>query len=204
MENPVASGFVLLVRVLTGVVAQWKGCAPDPTPRVYFANHTSHLDALVIWSSLPPELRETTRPVAARDYWDRNALRRYLAQNVFRAVLIDRTLPRGAHASIQAMSDALDRGQSLILFPEGTRGNGTEIGTFRSGLFHLAQAHPELDLVPVLLQNLNRVLPKGEFLPVPLLGSATFGKPMRLSPDEAKPEFLERARRTVSAMRDPR
>jgi len=204
MENPVASGFVLLVRILTGVVAQWKGCAPDPTPRVYFANHTSHLDALVIWSSLPPELRETTRPVAARDYWDRNPLRRYLARSVFRAVLIDRNATKGAHASIQAMSDALGRGESLIFFPEGTRGDGLEIGAFRSGLFHLAQAHPELDLVPVLLQNLNRVLPKGEFLPVPLLGSATFGRPLRLSPDETKPDFLERARLAVSAMKDAR
>src|SRR5262249_50037397 len=77
-----------LVRLLTGLNGRWRGCAPDERQRVYFANHTSNLDGPALWAALPPPVRELTRMVAARDYWDAGPIRRHFARNVFNAVLI--------------------------------------------------------------------------------------------------------------------
>jgi 1-acyl-sn-glycerol-3-phosphate acyltransferase len=97
--------------------------------------------------------------------------------------------------------DALGEESSLILFPEGTRGSGEQVGAFRSGLYHLCRRKPGLELVPVYMENLNRILPKGEVLPVPLLSSVTFGPPMQLQPAEDKRKFLERARQALVKLR---
>src|SRR5438477_2096139 len=80
----------LIAKILSGASVRWVDCQPDTCQRVYFANHTSHLDALVLWSSLPPAVRRVTRPVAAKDYWEKGVVRPYLAQHVFDALLIDR------------------------------------------------------------------------------------------------------------------
>jgi 1-acyl-sn-glycerol-3-phosphate acyltransferase len=196
-----------IIRLITGAQARWEGVepvAPDGSipQRIYFANHASNLDAPVIWAALPRELRRRTRPVAAKDYWDRGGLRRHLASNVFRAVLIERKRVT-AHANpLAAMEDALDAGDSLIIFPEGTRTEDEEgeMNPFKPGLWHLARKHPAVQLVPVYLENLNRILPKGEFLLIPLLAAVTIGAPLALGPDEPKAAFLERARASVEAM----
>jgi 1-acyl-sn-glycerol-3-phosphate acyltransferase len=99
------------------------------------------------------------------------------------------------------MADALGSENSLILFPEGTRGTGEKVGPFRSGLYHLAMHRPDVELVPAYLENLNRILPKGEFLPVPMLSLLTFGKPLQVQDGEDKDGFLERAHEAVSSLR---
>lgn len=190
-----------LIRLSTGVVAHWQGCTPESRPRIYFANHTSNLDGPVIWSALPGALRRTTRPVAARDYWDAGPCRRYLSQSVMRALLIERKTPTARDNPVDQMAAAITEGASLILFPEGSRGCGVEPAPFRSGLFHLARRLPEVELIPVLLDNLNRMLPKGEFLPVPLIASATFGAAVTLEPGEPRDVFLVRARAALIALR---
>lgn len=189
------------VRLLCGTQARWQGCAPDPRPRIYFANHTSNLDALVIWAALPPALRALTRPVAARDYWQRGPLRRYLAHHVFHAVLIERRKPTVHDNPLEDMLAAMGDRHSLIIFPEGGRCPGPEPSPFKSGLHHLARRRPDVELVPVYLENLNRVLPKGEFLPVPMLCSLTVGQPLERRDGEAKADFLERARLAVWNLR---
>jgi 1-acyl-sn-glycerol-3-phosphate acyltransferase len=203
LERLVARAVAGLVWLLTGATARWLGSVPDGGRRVFFANHASHLDFVVLWSALPPPLRARTRPVAGADYWRRGALRRALAERVLHAVLIERRpegeRPReevlaGAKAAVAAAAAALDAGSSLILFPEGTRGPGGLPRPFKSGLYHLCRERPGLELVPVWLDHLNRVLPKGEFVPVPLSATATFGAPLRLEPDEERDAFLERAR----------
>ena len=204
-SDPVsAAALAILVKLLTGSNARWVGCEPCPRQRVYFANHTSHLDALVLWTALPPALRALARPVAARDYWEASALRRHLATRVFNAVLIDRHQP-SAHARnpLEPLLSALDHADrhSLILFPEGTRGVGPDAGPFKSGLYHLARHRPDVELVPVLIDNMNRILPKGELLPVPLLGGLSFGAPMHVGDGEGKAAFLERARQAVNSLR---
>ena len=201
MQAVVTSVLVGAMRLLTGIRAQWIGCDPLTHARIYFANHSSHLDGLVIWASLPKSIRNLTRPVAARDYWTHSAIRRYFAQKIFNALLIEREGGRAAYESLQEMMNAIGNGNSLIFFPEGTRGDGHNIGTFKSGLYHLAKSHPETELVPVYLQNLSRVLPKGEILPVPLLGSATFGKPIHFDVSESRANFLDRARAAIERLR---
>ena len=192
----------LLARFITGAgSAHWIGCAPEPKQRIYFANHTSNLDALILWAGLPTPVRKVTRPIAAHDYWTGDPLRRYLACNVFNALLIERKKVTVSNNPIPQILTAMGTESSIIIFPEGKRNYGPEIGEFKSGLYHLASARPEVELVPVLLQNLNRVLPKGEFLPVPLIASIYFGAPIRIEEGERKPQFLERARKAVESLR---
>ncbi len=173
----------------------------DTGQRVYVPNHSSHLDFVVLWSALPRKLRRVTRPIAARDYWQKTALRHFLSVHVYRAILIEREHV-SAHANPieQIMGEMGD--DSLILFPEGTRGDGETIGAFKSGVYHLAQRKPHLQFVPVYIENLNRVLPKGEILPLPLLSSITLGVPLHLEEGESKTEFLTRLREAVVALKE--
>lgn len=197
---------------LAGFVAQLtfgkprgQNSAPAARPRIYFVNHTSHLDFPLLWGSLPPEVRARTRPVAGRDYWDRGWARRYLARRVFRMVLVNRCESRDdrdavalvAQRSVARAGRALKAGATLIIFPEGTRGNGVEVRPFKSGLYHLCRLCPDVELVPVFLENVHRILPKGEAIPLPLGGSVTFGKPIRMLPGEDKNAFLARARTSL-------
>jgi 1-acyl-sn-glycerol-3-phosphate acyltransferase len=190
-----------VVRLLTGLQARWLDTEPVDCQRVYFANHTSTLDAAVLWAALPASIRERTRPVAAKDYWTVSALRRWLASDIFRALLIERRKVTSENNPLREMLAVLDTGDSLIIFPEGGRFPGPEPQKFKGGLFHLAKDRPFVQLVPVYLENLNRILPKGEILPVPLLGSITVGSPIRLASGETKADFLDRARDAVWSLR---
>ncbi|WP_407941817.1 lysophospholipid acyltransferase family protein [Methylobrevis albus] len=188
-------------RVVTGVRGNWIGCTPSPEPRIYFANHASHGDFVLIWTVLPPALRRQTRPVAGADYWQADRVRRFLGRDVFDALLIDRDPATRTNDPVTRMAEALGAGQSLILFPEGTRNtSGAGLLPFKSGLYHIARTRPEVDLVPVYIDNLSRVLPKGEVLPVPLLCDVRFGAPLRLGEGEEKDAFLARARAAVVAL----
>lgn len=203
----VARCLIRLCRLLTGVRARWLAPVPDSTSvRIYYANHASHLDGIVIWASMPPQLRSSVRPVAAADYWLSSPLRRYIARRIFNAVLIKRrpSVEKGSQLNnaLELMSEALNHQQSLIIFPEGTRGNGDEISPFKSGLWHLAHINPGAQLVPVYLENLNRVLPKGSRLVVPILCSATFGEPLCPPQEgEEKHAFLQRAREALEGLK---
>jgi len=191
-----------IARVLSGASVRWIDCQPDTCQRVYFANHTSHLDALVVWSALPPNVRALTRPVAAKDYWDRGRVRRYLARNVFDALLIDRKEIKVHQSPVDVMIREIGDTKSLIVFPEGSRNTTTEMDEFKSGLYYLGKKRPDLELVPVYIDNLNRVLPRGEFLPVPLLSCITFGPPLWLEKGEPKVDFLRRAREAVKRLKE--
>ncbi|MDB6016552.1 MAG: 1-acyl-sn-glycerol-3-phosphate acyltransferase [Pedosphaera sp.] len=192
---------VALVKLISGANVRWAGCNPEIRQRIYFANHTSHLDAVVVWASLPAAVREWVRPVAAKEYWTANGLRRFLAANVFHAVLIDRTKVTVRNNPIEFMLEGMGQRHSLIIFPEGGRSSGEEIGSFKSGIYHLAKEKPGIEMVPVHINNLNRVLPKGEFLPVPMLSCISFGAPIILEPGESKTAFLERARAAICKLR---
>ena len=210
--HPLAEILGGLARFVSGARVRWEGCHRDARQRIYFANHSSHMDFVLLWATLPRQLRRQTRPVAAKDYWHATKVRRSFISNVFHVVLIERgssSYLRCRHSdqspeavAIQPLVEALDHGQSLILFPEGTRGNGIDIAPFGSGLYHLSCKRPDIELVPVYLANLGRILPKGEFLPVPAPSSITFGPPIYLEEGEDRHEFLQRARRHLSSLRD--
>jgi 1-acyl-sn-glycerol-3-phosphate acyltransferase len=272
-----------LVRLLTGAQARWWGCPPKAEQRIYFANHQSHIDLVMIWAALPEELRSITRPIAARDYWTSSPLKRWITTEVFNAIYVERggsaPLPadlsvpapaapaRGApmrervepsmdampapdidwtdsaaaaaaaaaavavavagkqaelllnNAAVddearltpgtpeallplQPLIDALQSGDSIIIFPEGTRGHTGEPQKFKSGLYTLAQMFPDVVLVPAWIDNVQRVMPKGEVVPVPILCSVTFGAPIMVEDGEERRPFLDRARSAVLALRD--
>ena len=244
------TGWALLVaiRLLTGAQARWWGCPPKAEQRIYFANHQSHLDLVMIWAALPEELRSITRPIAARDYWANTPFKRWITTEVFNAIYVERggsapvpapaaapapaeriepsldavvqtelplaapeetaepvasVVPGSAEAlaPLQPLIEALQSGDSIIIFPEGTRGHTGEPQKFKSGLFTLAQMFPEAVLVPAWIDNVQRVMPKGEVVPVPILCSVTFGEPVRLEEGEERRPFLDRAREAVVALR---
>jgi 1-acyl-sn-glycerol-3-phosphate acyltransferase len=188
-----------LTRFLVGGHARWRGCAPEERQRIYFANHASHLDTVLLWAALPPRLRARTHPVAAKDYWGSNALKRFVALKVLNAVLVERGRSRDPLAPLR---EALDKGDSLIIFPEGTRGTGVLPSAFKPGLQHLAREYPRAELVPVYLTNLARAFPKGAVLPAPITSVINFGAPIALDPGEDKVAFLTRARDAVCALAD--
>jgi len=192
---------IAATRFLVGGQGIWVGAAPSAAQRIYFANHSSHLDTILLWAALPPHLREHTHPVAAADYWGKGGIRRYIALKVLNAVLIARDGKRHDGGSpLQPLLETLALGDSLIIFPEGTRAFERLPGVFKSGLFHLAQAHPEAELIPVFLDNLARAFPKGSFIPAPISCTARFGAPLSLAPGEDKAAFLARAREAVVAL----
>ncbi len=235
-----AFGLTTLARALTGVRSLWTGCAPEPRQRVYFANHTSHTDFLLLWASLPPALRAVTRPVAGADYWLASPLRRFIINDVFNGVLVERkphttqhdklppnpqaishqdesatahpatdptSIPRTCSTALQPLHDALAQGHSLIIFPEGTRNLGDELLPFKSGIYHLAREWPQVEFVPVWLENLYRVMPKGHVIPLPLLCTVNFGAPVPLDPNDApdpKTLYLQRCRDALQALKPVR
>ena len=198
MTGPILA---LIAKLLSGASVRWIDCQPDTCQRVYFANHTSHLDALLIWASLPKDVRSLTRPVAAKDYWQKGIVRRHLAR-VFNALLVDRKAIKVHQSPVDLMIREVGETYSLIVFPEGGRNTDSEMASFKSGLYYLSKKRPDLELVPVYTDNLNRVLPRGEFLPVPLLSCITFGPPIWLEAGEPKAEFLRRAREAVARLKE--
>jgi 1-acyl-sn-glycerol-3-phosphate acyltransferase len=194
--RPSSFFLVGVVKLLVGAYPRWVGCGPEATQRIYFANHTSHVDTMALWAALPIRIRYRTHPVAARDYWGQG-FRKYLATKALRAVLIDRSRSDPTANPLAPLIETLQRGESLILFPEGTRGTGALPAAFKSGLYHLAAQFPAVQLVPVYLENLHRSLPKGAVLPIPMTCTVRFGAPLSLASDEPKDAFLERARGAV-------
>jgi 1-acyl-sn-glycerol-3-phosphate acyltransferase len=192
------TSFVLtgIARLLVGAFPRWSGCQPEPTQRIYFANHTSHIDTIAIWAALPIRLRYITHPVAAKDYWG-SGMRRYIATKALRAVLIDRVRSDPNANPLTPLIETLQLGESLIIFPEGTRGATALPGPFKGGLYHLATQFPHVQLVPVYLDNLHRSMPKAAVLPIPMTCTVRFGTPIALAPTETKEAFLERARAEV-------
>jgi len=203
-EAAVGRALCGFARLITGARARWRGLAPMAGPRVYFANHASHADFVLVWASLPRDLRLRTRPVAGLDYWNKDALRRFIAHRVFRAVLIDRDPATRTEDPIAQMAAALHADDALIVFPEGTRNVGDErLQPFKSGIYHLAAACPDVEFVPVWIENLSRVMPKGQIVPVPLLCTLWFGPSLKLAAGEDKTAFIERTRAALLALSPP-
>jgi 1-acyl-sn-glycerol-3-phosphate acyltransferase len=196
---------VVFAKLLTGVRAVWAGTSPKAEQTLYFANHTSHGDFVLLWATLPPDLRALTRPVAGQDYWEASPLRRFIGRDVFNALMIRRDgSAAGGEAPnpVDQMTEALRAGDSLIMFPEGTRNIGEEVLLpLKSGLYHLARACPQVRLVPVWIENLKRVLPKGTLVPIPLACSVRYGAPISLAEGEDKNTFIARARAAMLDLR---
>ena len=188
------NAIITFARLITGVRSIWVWSEPASSQRVYFANHTSNGDFILIWTVLPPSLRGNTRPVAGADYWLKSYLRSFIGKDVFNAVLIDRNIKTRSEDPMQQIMEGLDTGASLIIFPEGTR-NTTDANLLplKSGIYNISRDRPEVEMVPVWINNLNDVMPKGKLIPIPLLCTVTFGEPIRVKPEEKRKDFLKRA-----------
>lgn len=205
MTLPEAGGLLLstIARLITGAQGHWYGAPPKAEQRIYFANHQSHFDWVLIWAALPRDLRAITRPIAARDYWTSSKLKHWITREIFNAVYVSRQRTDDEDP-LEPLMEALRHGDSLVIFPEGTRGSKGDPATFKAGLYHLAEAFPDVQLIPAWIDNVQRVMPKGEVVPVPILCSVTFGAPLALQPAEDKRTFLDRAREAVIALRSVR
>jgi 1-acyl-sn-glycerol-3-phosphate acyltransferase len=197
-----------VARLITGAQGHWKGCPPKAEQRIYFANHQSHFDWVLIWAALPHELRASTRPIAARDYWTATPFKHWITREVFHAVYVSRSRVKDAAGTggeeqdpLEPLVEALTHGDSLVIFPEGTRSAKPEPQPFKSGLYHLATQFPQVQLIPAWIDNVQRVMPKGEVVPVPILCTVTFGAPLARIDGEDRRDFLERARAAVLAQR---
>ena len=206
--GPEAAGLALafIARLVTGAQGHWHGSAPKAEQRIYFANHQSHFDWVLIWAALPADLRAVTRPIAARDYWTSSPLKHWITREIFNAVYVSRQRaepgqPGADEDPLEPLMEALRHGDSLVIFPEGTRGHAAEPASFKSGLYALAQAFPDVQLIPTWIDNVQRVMPKGEVVPVPILCAVVFGPPIALAPGEERRAFLDRARAAVIALR---
>ncbi len=202
MSRADLAGYVLafIARLITGAQGHWIGSSPKAEQRIYFANHQSHFDWVLIWAALPRELRVNTRPIAAKDYWTSTPLKHWITREIFNAVYVSRTRTEDEDP-LQPLLEALANGDSLVIFPEGTRGFQGEPMPFKSGLYHLAEQFPDVHLIPAWIDNVQRVMPKGEVVPVPLLCTVNFGAALSLAPGEDKRAFLDRARAAVVALR---
>ena len=202
LSNPLArvldTVLCLITSFITGVTSRpASDLAFTPTNKVYYANHASHGDFVLVWISLPKTWRMLTQPVAGADYWLGSKLKAFIAEQVFRVLLIDRQ--HDPKQAIAAMDGALKEGKSLILFPEGTRNTTDDqiLLPFKSGLYHLARENENVEFVPVWINNINRVLPKGKILPIPLLCEVRIGEVIKKLPDEDKTAFLTRIRQAL-------
>ncbi|RVT86465.1 lysophospholipid acyltransferase family protein [Inhella crocodyli] len=190
-----------IARVITGAQGHWKGCPPSNEQRIYIANHQSHFDLVLIWAALPAELRPRTRAIAARDYWTKSKFKQWLTTDVFNTVYVSRTRANPDEDPLEPLVDALNNGDSLLIFPEGTRSAKGEPLPFKSGIYHLAEQFPHVQIVPTWIDNVQRVMPKGEVVPVPILCTVTFGTPTRVLEGEDKKAFLERTRAEMMALK---
>lgn len=202
MKNVIAKFLDHIICFFTAAIT---GVRPRPLPEnnvptVYYANHNSHGDFILVWISLPQALRLRTRPVAGADYWKKGAVRRFIANSVFNVLLVERNSDNPQQA-IENMTNALSQGEDLIIFPEGTRNLGEElIQPFKSGIYHLAQQQPQIQFVPVWIDNMKQVLPKGSILPIPLICQVRFGEPISLQENEEKADFIARSQQALTAL----
>ncbi|MDR2790700.1 MAG: 1-acyl-sn-glycerol-3-phosphate acyltransferase [Campylobacteraceae bacterium] len=183
---------IVFAKILTGVRLIWRGCEPLEKQRIYYANHSSHADFVLIWSALPKKIRENTRAVAAADYWTKTPVHRFMIRSMFNAVLVDRNSK--TLNPLKPVSEALKDGYSIIIFPEGTRNKEDTLLPFKSGIYLLAKENPSIEIVPIWLDNLKRVMPKGHFIPLPFLCTLIAGSVVKLKEGETKQEFLDRLR----------
>ena len=198
-----AAFFLLFLRpfftLFIGLRVRGRENLPARDPFILIANHSSHLDAASLLTLFPLSRLHRVRPVAARDYFERNALVSMLSHTLFNILPIARKDITQEDDPIGEMRRALERGESLILFPEGTRGAGPVPAPFHSGIARLVERAPGVPVVPAYLADLGRSLPKGEFLPVPFFCEVRIGAPM--VPTGTREEVLARLEGAVKTLR---
>ncbi|MEP3482687.1 MAG: lysophospholipid acyltransferase family protein [Fuerstiella sp.] len=163
---------------------------PTSGPAVIAANHNSHLDAIVLISLFPLSMIHRVRPAAAADYFLANPWRAWFSKNIMGIIPLDRTGGTDLDVLFESCREALDRGEVLILFPEGSRGDPEKMGRVRKGIVHLLKDREHIDVIPIVMHGLGRALPRGEALFVPFNCDVVIGDALRVSGTAA--EFTQK------------
>lgn len=156
-----------IVLIVLGINLKGRERLPLKGPAIIAANHNSHLDALVLMSLYPLALIHKVRPVAAADYFLSNRCLAWVSTNFLDIVPFDRSGHADKEQLFSTCHQALDNGDILILFPEGSRGSPEKISKIKKGLYYLAKARTDTPITPVVIHGLGRALPRGEALLVP-------------------------------------
>ncbi len=166
-----------VLMLVLGVNIRHRERFPGTGPAVVLANHNSHLDTVALMAMFPLRDLHRIRPVAAEDYFDQGGPFAWFARNIIHILPINRQ--GGQENPLAAAEEALDRGEILILFPEGTRGEPERLAAFKKGAAHLAKARPETPVTPVYLHGFGKALPKGTVLFVPFNCDVFVGEAFR-------------------------
>lgn len=173
--------FAIVVRpillVVLGLNVRRRERLPRSGPAIIVANHNSHLDALVLMSLFPLRVLRQVRPVAAQDYFFRSRLLRWFSLKIIGILPLERQVRTARQHPLVPIDEALERGEIVIVFPEGSRGEPERLAEFKTGVAHLAERHPDVPLVPVYLHGLGKALPRGEALLVPFFCDIFIGEP---------------------------
>jgi 1-acyl-sn-glycerol-3-phosphate acyltransferase len=194
--------FRLIVRpvvgIALGVTVRHRERLPADGPAVLVANHNSHLDTMVLMTLLPPRLLPKVRPVAAADYFLKNRLLAWFSLKIIGILPIVRGGGGKNGDPLAAVHEALARGEIVILFPEGSRGEPERLSEFKSGVAHLARAHPEVPVIPAFLHGLGKSLPKGSAVFVPFCCDVVVGEPIPWQEDRKL--YLQELRERMNAL----
>lgn len=172
-----------IVLLVLGLNVRHRERLPRSGPAVIVANHNSHLDTMVLMSLFPLRLLPKLHPVAAMDYFLTSRLFSWFTLKVVGILPIKRTVQRGDENPLAPCNKALEDGQILIVFPEGTRGEPEQLQSFKGGIARLAENNPAVPVVPVFLHGLGKALPKGEALLVPFFCDIFVGAPLAWTGD---------------------
>jgi 1-acyl-sn-glycerol-3-phosphate acyltransferase len=167
----------LIVLVVIGLRIIDQARLPRLGPAIICANHNSHLDTMVLMTIFPLRLLAKLRPVAAAEYFLRNPLLTWFALQMIGIIPLERNKSHRTDP-LAKCSEALERGEILIIYPEGSRGEPESLASFQSGIAHLAKRHPDVPIYPVFIYGLGKVLPKCETVLVPFFCDLAIGKPM--------------------------
>ena len=186
--------FALFVRpimlVVLGLNVRRREQLPTQGPAVLVANHNSHLDAVTLMTLFPLRMLPKLRPVAAQDYFFRNPLLKWFALHIMGILPLDRKVKSKRTHPLAGINEAIDQGDIVIVFPEGSRGDPEQLGDFKAGIAHIAKKNPEAPVIPIFMHGLGKALPKGETLLVPFFLDIFVGEPIEW--DNDKEAFMDK------------
>lgn len=194
--------FALVVKpvllVILGMNVRHRHRLVSDGPAILIANHNSHLDAIALMCLFPLRMLKKLRPVAAQDYFFRSRPLKWFALRIMGILPLDREVKSKRTNPLAGIHEALDRGEIVILFPEGSRGEPEQLGEFKTGVAHIAKRNPDVPVIPVFMHGLGKALPRGEALLVPFFLDIFVGEPIRWEGNRT--EFMEQLSCRMTAL----
>ncbi|SFH95432.1 lysophospholipid acyltransferase family protein [Planctomicrobium piriforme] len=164
--------------VVLGLNVRRRHLLPNAGPAVVIANHNSHLDAIVLMTLFGMQRLKSVHPVAASDYFLKNRWLAWFSTQIIGISPLDREVAGIRKDPLAGICEGLSRGDILILFPEGSRGEPEKLAEFHTGIAHIAKRFPQVPIVPVFMHGLGKALPRGEGILVPFFVDVFVGEPV--------------------------